>query len=339
MNMGNPLPAHEASSPAGEVASPLLNVTNLHVVFYTPIGDVPAVRGVSFTLAHGEMLGLVGETGCGKSVTGRAIMRLVDPPGEITQGEILFDGRDVVKLDERALRTLRGREMGLIFQNPGAALNPLFTIGQQLEAVIRQHTGERGRHLHERAAAILEDVGLPDPKRALRTYPHQFSGGMQQRAMIAIALSSNPRLLIADEPTTALDVTIQAQILDLLQHLRETRGISIILITHDLGIVAETCNRVIVLYAGQVVEEATVGQLFQSPAHPYTQALLAANPYQQPRKQPLKAISGTVPNPALLPAGCPFAARCPHVMEICRVSAPPFVRLNNEQQAACFLHE
>jgi oligopeptide/dipeptide ABC transporter ATP-binding protein len=332
MSMGNALPAHEA-------ASPLLNVTNLHVVFHTPIGDVPAVRGVSFTLAHGEMLGLVGETGCGKSVTGRAIMRLVDPPGEITQGEILFDGRDVVKLDERALRTLRGRQMGLIFQNPGAALNPLFTIGQQLEAVIRQHTGERGRHLRERAAAILEDVGLPDPNRALRTYPHQLSGGMQQRAMIAIALSSNPRLLIADEPTTALDVTIQAQILDLLQHLRETRGISIILITHDLGIVAETCNRIIVLYAGQVVEEATVSRLFQAPAHPYTQALLAAIPYQQPRKQPLQAISGTVPNPASLPAGCPFAARCPHVMDICRVSVPPFVRLNNEQQAACYLHE
>jgi peptide/nickel transport system ATP-binding protein len=336
--MPNALPAHDAAFPAGET-TPLLAVNNLHITFHTPLGDVPAVRGVSFTVGQGEILGLVGETGCGKSVTGRAIMRLVDSPGEIAQGQILFGGRDLVQMDEQAMRAVRGGEISLIFQNPGAALNPLFTIGEQLQAVIRQHTGVRGRVLRERALAILDDVGLPDPHRVLRTYPHQLSGGMQQRAMIAIALSSNPQLLIADEPTTALDVTIQAQILDLLLHLRETRGISIILITHDLGIVAETCDRVIVLYAGQVAEEATTAQLFRAPAHPYTRALLAAIPYQQPRKQPLQAISGTVPSPASLPVGCVFAARCPHVMDICRVSAPSLVRLTDDQQAACFLHE
>ena len=239
----------------------LLEVSNLHVTFHAPAGDVYALRGVDFSVGEGEIVGLVGETGCGKSVTGRAIMRLIDPPGEITAGSIRFADQEVTVLSEAAVRMLRGRDIAMIFQNPGAALNPLFTIGQQIAAVMRQHGVARGAELRQRTLALLTDVGLPDPERIERLYPHQLSGGMQQRAMIAIALSSDPRLLIADEPTTALDVTIQQQILDLLLKLRQTRGISIILITHDLGIVAETCDRVVVLYAGKVAEVGSVRAL------------------------------------------------------------------------------
>ncbi|HVU11626.1 MAG TPA: ABC transporter ATP-binding protein [Phototrophicaceae bacterium] len=309
----------------------LLDVNNLQVTFHTPTGDVFALRGIDFQVGQGEIIGLVGETGCGKSVTGRAIMRLIDPPGEISGGSIRFDEREVTTLDEKSVRALRGRDISMIFQNPGAALNPLFTIGQQLKAVIRQHGGSDPRQL-------LADVGLPDPERIERMYPHQLSGGMQQRAMIAIALSSNPRLLIADEPTTALDVTIQQQILDLLIKLRDTRGISIILITHDLGIVAETCDRVVVLYAGKVAEVGSVKSIFAAPAHPYTQALLRALPYQQTRKQDLRVIGGNVPSGRKPLAGCAFAPRCPFVMDIC-AQQPPLFRLNDEQQAACFLHQ
>jgi oligopeptide/dipeptide ABC transporter ATP-binding protein len=223
----------------------------------------------------------------------------------------------------------------MIFQNPGAALNPLFTIGQQIEAVMRQH-GKRGS-LRDAVRKLLADVGLPDPARIEKAYPHQLSGGMQQRAMIAIALSSEPRLLIADEPTTALDVTIQSQILALLLELRKTRGISIILITHDLGIVAETCDRVVVLYAGKVAETGNVRELFQNPAHPYTQALLRALPYGQTRKQPLRVIGGSVPNGMKPLPGCAFAPRCPFVMEICQ-QAPPMFALSDDHRAACWLH-
>jgi peptide/nickel transport system ATP-binding protein len=317
---------------------PLLTVSNLHVTFHTPAGDVHALRGVDFSVGSGEMVGLVGETGCGKSVTGRAIVRLIDPPGEITEGRICFDGQDLTRLDERAIRELRGRQIAMIFQNPGAALNPLFAIGQQLTAVIRQHGLERGNDLRQRVLQLLSDVGLPDPQHIYHTYPHQLSGGMQQRAMIAIALSSNPRLLIADEPTTALDVTIQAQILDLLADLRRTRGISIILITHDLSIVAETCDRVVVLYAGKVAEVASVRRLFEAPGHPYTEALLDALPQRQTRKEPLRVISGSVPGGTATVIGCAFANRCPYVMDVCR-QQPPLYRLSDEQHAACFRHE
>ena len=318
--------------------SPLLEVSNLQVTFHAPAGDVFALRGVDFSVGACEIVGLVGETGCGKSVTGRAIMQLIDPPGKMTGGSIRFQDRDLHTLNESAMRQVRGREISMIFQNPGAALNPLFTIGQQLTAVMKQHGVARGKQLHERTQQLLKDVGLPDPTRIERMYPHQLSGGMQQRAMIAIALSSDPRLLIADEPTTALDVTIQSQILDLLLKLRETRGISIILITHDLSIVAETCDRVLVLYAGKVVETGTVGALFQAPAHPYTRALLKALPYQQPRKQPLRVIGGSVPNGMKPATGCAFAPRCPFVMEIC-AHPPALFRLSERQSAACFLHQ
>ncbi len=320
-------------------AERLLKVSNLHVTFHTPTGDVRALRGVDFSVGSGEIVGLVGETGCGKSITGRAIMRLIDPPGEIAEGRICFDGQELTQLEERALRNVRGKQVAMIFQNPGAALNPLFTIGQQLTAVIRQHGVERGTDLRQRALQLLADVGLPDPQHIYHTYPHHLSGGMQQRAMIAIALSSNPRLLIADEPTTALDVTIQAQILDLLMELRRTRGISIILITHDLSIVAETCDRVIVLYAGKVAEVASVRCLFEAPGHPYTEALLAALPQRQTRKEPLRVISGSVPSGTEVVMGCAFANRCPYVMDICRREPPPLFRLSAGQQAACFRHE
>ncbi len=316
----------------------LLEVSNLHVTFHTPTGDAFALRGVDLTVGQGEIVGLVGETGCGKSVTGRAIMRLIDPPGEITQGSIRYDNREVTQFDQAALRALRGREISMIFQNPGSALNPLFSIGQQIAAVMRQHGVVRGKALRQRTLQLLADVGLPDPERIERQYPHQLSGGMQQRAMIAIALSSEPRLLIADEPTTALDVTIQSQILDLLLKLRETHGISIILITHDLGIVAETCDRVVVLYAGKVAETGSIRQLFQAPAHPYTQALLRALPYGQTRKQPLRVIGGSVPNGMQPLPGCAFAPRCPFVMDACR-QQPPLFQLSDQHQAACFLHK
>ncbi|HVO42023.1 MAG TPA: ABC transporter ATP-binding protein [Aggregatilineales bacterium] len=320
------------------VEAPLLSVSNLHVTFHTPSGDVRALRGVDFSVASGEIVGLVGETGCGKSITGRAIMRLIDPPGEITEGRIQFDGQDLNKLNEPALRQLRGGQIAMIFQNPGAALNPLFTIGQQLTAVIRQHETIRGTTLRQRALQLLADVGLPDPRDIFHTYPHQLSGGMQQRAMIAIALSSNPHLLIADEPTTALDVTIQAQILDLLTALRRARGISIILITHDLSIVAETCDRVVVLYAGKVAEDASIRRLFAAPGHPYTEALLDALPQRQTRKEVLRVISGSVPSGIAAIPGCAFANRCAYVMDICS-QPPPLFRLNDEQQAACFRHK
>ncbi len=315
----------------------LLEVSNLHVTFHAPAGDVYALRGVDFSVGEGEIVGLVGETGCGKSVTGRAIMRLIDPPGEITAGSIRFADQEVTVLSEAAVRMLRGRDIAMIFQNPGAALNPLFTIGQQIAAVMRQHGVARGAELRQRTLALLTDVGLPDPERIERLYPHQLSGGMQQRAMIAIALSSDPRLLIADEPTTALDVTIQQQILDLLLKLRETRGISIILITHDLGIVAETCDRVVVLYAGKVAEVGSVRALFDAPQHPYTQALLRALPYRQTRKQALRVIGGNVPSGRQPLAGCAFAPRCPFVMDVCQ-TPPPLLRLNDDQQVACWLH-
>ncbi len=308
------------------------------MTFHLPTGDAYALRGVDLTVGQGEIVGLVGETGCGKSVTGRAIMRLIDPPGEITGGSIRFDNRDVRQMDQAALRSLRGREISMIFQNPGAALNPLFSIGQQITAVLRQHGVARGKALQQRTLQLLADVGLPEPERIAKLYPHQLSGGMQQRAMIAIALSSEPRLLIADEPTTALDVTIQSQILDLLLKLRATHGISIILITHDLGIVAETCDRVVVLYAGTVAETGSIRQLFQAPAHPYTQALLRALPYGQTRKQPLRVIGGTVPNGRHPLPGCAFAPRCPFVMDVCG-QQPPLFQLSEHHQAACFLHQ
>lgn len=317
----------------------LLEVDNLHVSFFTARGEVRAVRGISFSLERGHMLGLVGETGCGKSVTGRSILRLVPPPGQITGGRLHFDGQDLLSLSETTMRQLRGRRLGMIFQDPAAALNPVFTIGQQLTAVMKHHRVASGPALQRQAVQLLNEVGLPIPEALLKVYPHQLSGGMQQRVMIAIALCSQPDLIIADEPTTALDVTIQAQILNLLVKLQQERGIAIILITHNLGIVAETCQQVAVLYAGRIVEQGKVRDIFHRPGHPYTQGLLAALPNPGSRGQALKVIPGSVPSGLDSLPGCAFASRCEQAMPVCRQSPPPFFSRGPEHQAACYLYD
>ena len=316
----------------------LLSVQDLHVSFKTDDGLVEAVRGVSFDLARGETLGIVGESGSGKSVTNLALMGLIPrPPGRIDRGSAWFEGRDLIRMNPAELMSIRGRRIGMIFQDPMTALNPLMTIGQQLTEVTRRHLGLTQAAALTRAAEMLEMVGISSPGQRLRDYPHQFSGGMRQRVMIAMALSCEPDILIADEPTTALDVTIQAQILELLHELQQRRGTSIILVTHDLGVVAGVCDRVLVMYAGRVVERAAVNDLFASPRHPYTLGLLRSLPrLDRDHSQRLEAIAGQPPDMTRVPAGCSFRPRCPVGVPRCESESPPLREVGPDRLSACW---
>ncbi|MFD2169464.1 ABC transporter ATP-binding protein [Tumebacillus lipolyticus] len=319
----------------------ILEVKDLKVSFHTYAGEVQAVRGVTFSLKKGECLAIVGESGCGKSVTSQAIMRLIQtPPGEIKAGsQIVFDGKtDIVKLSDKQMESVRGSEMGMIFQDPMTSLNPTMKVGTQIAEGLIKHQGLSRQAARERAIEMLRLVGIPNPETRVEQYPHQFSGGMRQRVMIAIALACNPKLLIADEPTTALDVTIQAQILDLMRDLQEKTGASIIIITHDLGVVADVAQKVVVMYAGKVVENGTIDDVFYNPQHPYTWGLLRSVPRLDSNKnEDLIPIDGTPPDLIAPPKGCAFAARCPYAMEICMEQDPEMTKLNSNHAAACWL--
>jgi oligopeptide transport system ATP-binding protein len=317
-------------------AEPLLSVKNLCTYFGGEDGVVKAVDGVSFALRRGETLGIVGESGSGKSVTGLSLLRLVaEPPGKILRGEVEFDGQDILSLPLKEVRRIRGKRIGMIFQDPSASLNPFMCISRQLMEITRLHLQHTKKEAHEHAVRMLEIVGIPDARMRAESYPHEFSGGMRQRVMIAMALSCQPELLIADEPTTALDVTIQAQILELIKSLKTRTGTSVILITHDLGVVAGMTDRVIVMYAGKVFEEARTGELFARPANPYTKALLRSMPDPQANQSALYQIPGLPPDTARLPAGCPFAPRCERAEDVCRREFPPFVQLTREHFSLC----
>jgi oligopeptide transport system ATP-binding protein len=319
------------------MAETLLEVKNLQTHFYTRSGVAKAVEDVSFTLNESETLGLVGESGCGKSVTSLSIMRLVGNPGKVVGGEVLYKGDDILDMDQEELYKLRGGQIAMIFQDPMTSLNPVLPIGFQIAEAVKAHLKLDDTAAMNRAAEMLERVRIPEARRRLKDYPHQFSGGMRQRVMIAIALSCNPQILIADEPTTALDVTIQAQVLDLMKGLATEFRTATLLITHDLGVVAGTCDRVCVMYAGRVVETAPTASIFKTPAHPYTQALLAAVPRpEQQRGERLAAIGGQPPNLVNLPPGCPFAPRCRKAQPRCRQELPLLENVGPNQRAACF---
>src|SRR5574338_1122078 len=294
----------------GSTGERLLDVRGLQTSFHTSDGVVRAVTGIDFSVNRGEVMGLVGESGCGKSVTSLSIMRLIAPPGRIEAGEVIFDGQDLLKLPEKRMRALRGEGISMIFQQPTSSLNPVYDVGMQLGEVLELHRAMKRRAARDRAAELLRMVGIPDPKRRLEAFPHELSGGMAQRVMIAMALACEPQLLIADEPTTALDVTIQAQILDIMRALQRETRTAIILITHDLGVVAEMCDRVAVLYAGEIIEQTDVRTLFQKPLHPYTPGLIGSVPILGTPKEQLSTIPGVVPNLIDLPPGCRFAPRC-----------------------------
>jgi peptide/nickel transport system ATP-binding protein/oligopeptide transport system ATP-binding protein len=318
--------------------APVLEVADLRTVFATRDGEIHAVNGVSFSIAPGELLGVVGESGSGKSVTMMSLMGLLpSPPARVTGGSILFQGREVRQMSERELRDLRGGEIGFVFQDPMTSLNPVFTVGYQLVEPIRVHLGLSRAAARVRAAELLALVGIPDAVRRLDDYPHQFSGGMRQRVMIAMALSCDPKVLIADEPTTALDVTIQAQILEIVRELRHRLGMGIIWITHDLGLVAGIADRVLVMYAGQVVEHGPVSRIFADPQHPYTRALLGTVPsVTGPRARRLRTIEGQPPVLTETPSWCPFAPRCAHVFGRCEAQNPPRIPVGDGHDVACW---
>jgi peptide/nickel transport system ATP-binding protein len=319
----------------------LLEIRDLKTHFATDDGMVQAVDGVNLTIARGETLGVVGESGCGKTVTALSVLKLIAmPPGRIVAGQILWQGRDLVPLAPREMNDIRSKEIAIIFQEPMTSLNPVFTVGEQIAEVLRRHEGLGRRAALERTVDMLGLVQIPNPRRRVHDYPHQFSGGMRQRVMIAMALSCNPKLLIADEPTTALDVTIQAQILELLADLKSRLGMAIMLITHAMGVVAETTQRVVVMYAGKVIEEASVKQLFGNPRHPYTQGLIRSIPRIDTsaiRKTRLEAIGGVVPSLLNPPPGCRFAARCKFAMDVCRQAIPPLREIEPGHKVACVL--
>ena len=322
------------------MTTPLLELENLHTFFYTDNGVAQAVDGVSFAVGVGETVGVVGESGCGKSVTALSILRLVRPPGRIEPGSVMrFEGRDLMTLDEREMQHIRGNRIAMVFQEPMTALNPVFTIGDQIGEVGRVHAGMNKRESLAKAVEMLKLVGIPAPEQRVGEYPHQLSGGMRQRVVIAMALVMNPALVIADEPTTALDVTIQAQILELLADLTRRLGTSVLLITHDLGVVAENCARVIVMYAGEVVEEAATADLFARAHHPYTEGLLGAMPRVGGEKDRLATIPGTVPAPTNWPEGCRFRDRCPYSWERCETEHPPLYQIAGGHTSRCHLAE
>ena len=323
--------------------SHLLEVKNLKTHFPTRAGLVRAVNDVSFYLDRGELLGLVGESGCGKSITALSIMRLISPPGKIVGGEISFDGKNLLELSDSEMRAIRGDDIAMIFQDPMTSLNPVYTVGEQIAEALRLHRKLSRKAAHEAAVAAIREVSIPDPGRRVYDYPHQLSGGMRQRVMIAMALACDPILLIADEPTTALDVTIQAQILELLDGLRKTRELAVLLITHDLGVVAEVADRVAVMYTGKIVEESPVEELFARPKHPYTEGLLRSVPKLTAedviKKERLATIEGTVPSPTDLPPGCHFAPRCPYRLPRCTEGEIPLYDLPDSVQVRCVLFD
>ena len=326
------------------MAEPLLSVQGLKTYFFLERGVVKAVDGVDFEIKKGEIFGVVGETGCGKSVTSLSILRLIpSPPGKIVEGEVIFEGENLLKKSKEEMRKIRGTKISMIFQDPHTSLDPVFTVGYQiaesieLHQVIEQHLIS-AEEVPKKVIEMLKLVKIPDPEHRVVEYPHMFSGGMKQRTMIAMMLSCNPSLLIADEPTTAVDVTIQAQILDLMRELRQKLGMSILIITHNLGVIAEMCDRVAVMYAGNIVEQADLKTLFKSPKHPYTHALLEAVPKVGTKKGELASIPGMVPSLITPPPGCKFHPRCSHAMDICRKKFPQMVEIGKGQLARCFLY-
>ncbi|NJD59689.1 MAG: methionine ABC transporter ATP-binding protein [Anaerolineales bacterium] len=322
---------------------PLLEVHNLKTYFFTEDGVVRAVDGVSISVSRGEILGLVGESGCGKSVTSLSIMGLISSPGKVVEGEILFENRNLLALSEAEMVTMRGNRISMIFQQPQSSLNPVFRVGDQVAEVLQIHKHLSKEASWSKAVDLLRQVGIPDAEKRARAYPHEISGGQAQRVMIAMALALNPQLLIADEPTTALDVTIQAQILDLMRYLRTHMDTAVILITHDLGVIAEMADRVAVMYAGRIVEQAEIKNLFKLPLHPYTQGLIASIPILGTVKDVLEVIPGTVPNLVNLPPGCKFASRCRAMMEhnlsICNQVEPQLVAIGPDHLSRCWLYQ
>ncbi|MDA5108627.1 ABC transporter ATP-binding protein [Brevibacillus thermoruber] len=322
------------------MSQPLLEIENLQTHFFTDRGQIPAVDGVSIRVNKGEVVGIVGESGCGKSVTSLSVMRLVpNPPGKIVGGSIRFKGEELVAASEKRMRELRGNEIAMIFQEPMTSLNPVYTIGDQIGEVIRLHTGATKKEARQRSIDMLKKVGIPRAEAIVDEYPHQLSGGMRQRVMIAMAMACNPELLIADEPTTALDVTIQAQILDLMRQLNRESETAIMMITHDLGVVAEMCHRVVVMYAGNVVEEGDVRSILKEPKHPYTIGLLHSLPKLEGARKRLYSIPGNVPIPGSLTVGCRFAPRCEHATDRCRTEMPELRPAGPNRRTRCWLYD